>query len=212
MASKQDRIETSSGLLSGFRQIEKWHPHKMLAHLVLLGSFLVLIFLLITFTIESIAYTEFLKSIKLPKFFIVAAVVILIGGYFKNDILNTYQQDDIETIRKQVFRNFLLGTVFLLFQFIGWLELVFQGMTFKTNVIGTYLFLITGYHMIHVITILFYSAYFLYRTKDIHVDPVNKLLYFTSPHEKTQLEILKTFWNFIIFSWIFLFIWLVFLI
>jgi len=212
MPSKQDRIDTSNRLFSGFKEIEKWHPHKMLAHLILLGSFLVLIFLLITFTIETVGYHDFISNLKLPKFFIVAAVIILIGGYFKKDILKSYNEDDIESIRRQVFRYFLLGTVFLLFQFIGWLELVFQGLTFKNNVIGTYLFLITGYHMIHVLTALVYATYFLFKSKNINIDPVSKLLYFTSPSERTRLEVLKTFWNFISFSWIFLFIWLVFLI
>jgi cytochrome c oxidase subunit 3 len=212
MSSNQDRIDTSSRLLSGFREIEKWHPYKMLAHLMLLGSFLVMIFLLITFTIESIGYHDFLNNIELPKFFIVAAVAILVGGYFKNDVIRYYHEDDIDSIRKQIFRNFLLGTVFLVFQFVGWLELVFQGLTFKSNVIATYLYLITGFHMIHVLTALVYGAYFLFKTKDTHIDPVGKLLYFTSPHEKTQLEVLKIFWNYISFSWIFLFIWLVFLI
>jgi cytochrome c oxidase subunit 3 len=212
MASNQDKIDTSSRLLSGFKEIEKWHPHKMLTHLILLGSFLVLIFLLITFTIESIAYHDFLVSIKLPKFFIIATIVILVSYLFRNDILYSYRQDDIEAIRKKFFEKFLFGTVFLLFQFVGWLELVFQGLTFKSNVVGTYLFLITGYHMIHVLTGLIYITFFLYRSKDIHIDPVSKLLYFTAPYERIKLEIFRTFWNFIGFSWIFLFIWLVFLI
>jgi len=212
MQSNQDKLETSNRLLSGFKEIEKWHPHKMLAHLILLGSFLVLIFLLITFTIESIAYHDFLIKIKLPKFFIMATIVIMVSGLLKNDILYLYNQDDIESIRKKFFEKFLFGTVFLLFQFVGWLELVFQGLTFKNNVVGTYLFLITGYHMIHVLAGLVYVTFFLYRTKDIQVDPVSKLLYFTSPYERIKLEIFRTFWNFIGVSWVFLFIWLVFLI
>jgi cytochrome c oxidase subunit 3 len=211
MASRPDRIDTSSRILSGFREIEKWHPHKMLSHLIMLGSFLVLIFLLITFTVEAVNYRDLFGSIKLPKFFILATLVILTSGLMRNDLLAFYSTDDIETIRKRFFRKFLFGAVFLMFQFIGWLELVFQGMTFKNDVIGTFLFLITGYHMFHVITSLVYITIFLYRSKDIHVDPVAKLLYFTAPYERIKLEIFGTFWNFIGISWIFLFVWLVFL-
>ncbi|MBS0001305.1 MAG: hypothetical protein KFF73_20135 [Cyclobacteriaceae bacterium] len=211
MSSRQDNIDTSSRILSGFKEIEKWHPHKMLSHLMLLGSFLVLIFLLITFTVEAVNYRDFLATIKLPKFFIIATIVILISGLFKNEILTSYGNDDIETIRKIFFGKFLFGTVFLLFQFVGWLELVFQGLTFKNDVIGTFLFLITGYHMLHVLTCLIYITIFLYRSKDVHIDPVSKLLYFTAPYERVKLEIFGTFWNFIGVSWIFLFIWLVFL-
>ena len=211
MSSRPDRIDTSSRILSGFRDIEKWHPHKMLSHLILLGSFLVLVFLLITFTVEAVNYRELLTTVRLPKFFIVATIVILVSGLFKNDLLTSYGIDDIESIRRKFFEKFLFGTVFLLFQFVGWLELVFQGMTFKDDIIGTFLFLITGYHSLHVITSLVYISIFLYRSKDINIDPVSKLLYFTAPYERIKLEIFGTFWNFIGVSWVFLFIWLVFL-
>lgn len=212
MQSNQNKLETSNRLLSGFKEIEKWHPHKMLAHLILLGSFLVLVFLLITFTIESVAHHDFLVKIKLPKFFIMATIIIMSSGLFKNDLLDLYARDDIDAIRKKFFEKFLFGAVFLLFQFVGWLELVFQGLTFKSHIIGTYLFLITGYHMVHVLTGLVFVTFFLYRSKDIHIDPVSKLLYFTAPYEKIKLEIFRTFWNFLGISWLFLFIWLVFLI
>jgi cytochrome c oxidase subunit III len=212
MSSRPDRIDTSSRILSGFREIEKWHPHKMLSYLILLGSFLVLMFLLITFTIEAVNYHELLTTLKLPKFFIIGTIVILISGLFRNDLLTFYGIDDIEAIRKKIFEKFLFGSVFLLFQFVGWLELVFQGIAFKNDIIGTFLFLITGYQMLHVISSLMYIAIFLYRSRDIQVDPVSKLLYFTSPYERIKLEIFGTFWNFIGISWIFLFVWLVFLI
>lgn len=212
MRSNPNKLETSNRLLSGFKEIEKWHPHKMLAHLIFLGSFLVLVFLMITFTIESVAYHDFLVKIKLPKFFIMATIVIMLSGLFKKDILNLYARDDIDSIRKKFFEKFLFGAVFLLFQFVGWLELVFQGLTFQSHIIGTYLFLITGYHMIHTLTGLVFITYFLYRSRDIHIDPVSKLLYFTAPYEKIKLEIFRSFWNFLGVSWLFLFIWLVFLI
>jgi len=212
MQPNPNKLETSNRLLSGFKEIEKWHPHKMLAHLILLGSFLVLVFLMITFTIESVAYHDFLVKLKLPKFFIMATIVIMLSGLFKKDILKLYDRDDIDSIRKKFFEKFLFGAVFLLFQFVGWLELVFQGLTFKSHIIGTYLFLITGYHMIHMLTGLVFITYFLYKSRDIHIDPVSKLLYFTAPYEKIKLEIFRTFWNFLGVSWLFLFIWLVFLI
>ena len=211
MSSKQDKLYTSNRLLSGIREIEKWHPHKMLTYLFLLGSFLVMIFLLITFTIEVIRQSEFLEIIKLPKFFIVASIVILLSGYFNRDILKLYHHDNIEMIRKKLFEKFLFGTVFLLFQFIGWLELVFQGLTLNSNVIGTYIFLLTSYHMVHMLACLVAIAWFLYKTKDIHIDPVSRLIYFTAPYERVKLEIFIILWRFIIFSWIFLFVWLVFI-
>ncbi len=211
MSSKQDKLYTSNSILSGIREIEKWHPHKMLTYLFLIASFLVLIFLLITFTIEGIKQPDLIGTLKLPKFFVIASIILLLSGYFTRDILNSYHLDDIDMIRKKIFEKFLFGTVFLLFQFIGWLELVFQGLTLSSNAVGTYVFLITGYHVIHVLTCLVLISFFLYKTKDIHIDPVSRLIYFTAPYERVKLEIFIIFWRFIIFSWIILFTWLVFI-
>ncbi len=211
MSSKEDKLYTSNRLLSGFREIEKLHPHVMLTYLALFGSFLVLIFLLVTLSIEFGGDPALLSDVYIPKFFIIASLVLLVSNQVSKGILKFFQEEDIESIRKKIFSVFLIGGVFLIFQFIGWLELVFQGLAINKNVLGTYLFLITGYHMLHVIIALIYIAYMLYMTKNIFLDPVKNLIYFTSPYERIKLEIFVTFWKFVNISWIFLFIWILFI-
>ncbi len=211
MARREDRVYTSNRIFNRFREIEKMHPHKMLTYLFLFGSFLTLVFLLVSFTVEFVSQQPAMQGIVLPKFFIIGTLVIMASGYLNRNVIQSYNKDDIEGIRKKLFGVFIVGSVFLIFQFVGWLEYIFQGLTFSENVIGTYLFLITGYHMLHVLIGLVTIAYFLYRTKDIFIDPVSNLIYFTSPYERIKLEIFISFWNFINISWIFLFVWLVFI-
>lgn len=211
MDSNKNKLDTTSRLLSSFGNIEKLHPHKMMTYLAITGSIFVLVFLLISLTIEFSRHPELLADIGVPKFFIIASLIILMMGYVSSGINNAFALEDIEKIRKKIFAIFIIGSVFLIFQFIGWLELVFQGMTFKNDVVGTYVFLITGYHMTQVLVGLGVITVQLYKTRDIFLDPVSKLIYFTAPYEKIKLDIILIYWRYLTISWIFLFIWLVFL-
>ena len=103
------------------------------------------------------------------------------------------------------------GAIFLVFQGIGWLELIFQGFNLKSNYIGTYIYLITGFHMVTVLIGIGAIAYYLYLTRNIYLDGVARLIYFTSPYEKTKLEIIHNYWAFVCISWIFIVTWLIFL-
>ena len=73
-------------------------------------------------------------------------------------------------------------------------------------------YIITGIHMITVLTAIGAIAYYLYLTRNLSADGVARLIHFTSPYEKTKLEIIHIYWRFLGISWIFIVTWLIFLI
>ena len=188
------------------------HPHKMLTFLFLFGNLLIFTYLLISLTIELALDSEITANINIPKFFIIGSFEILFSGYILSGLIEAFQNEDNDTIRKKVFAIFLTGGVFFIFQSIGWLELIFLGVRFSSNILGTYLYLISGFHMISVLIGIGVFAYFLYKTRNIHTDGVSKLIFFTSPYEKTKLEIIIIYWRYIFISWIFINTWLLFII
>ncbi len=208
---ERKKIEKESNVIRNFREIEKMHPHKMLTFLFLFGNLLIFTYLLISLTIEFALDSGIITNARIPKFFIIGAFEILFSGYILNGLITAFQDEDIDLIRKKVFGIFLAGGVFFIFQSIGWLELIFQGIRFNSNVLGTYLYLISGFHIISVLIGIGALAYFLYRTRNIHADGVSKLIFFTSPYEKTKLEIIRIYFRYIIISWIFTNTWLLFL-
>jgi len=209
---ERKKIDSELDVIRNLRNIEKMHPHKMLTYLFLFGNLLIFTYLLISLTIELALDSESVQNIELPRFFILGSFEILFTGYILNGIINAFLNEDNDLIRKKVFGLFLAGGVFFVFQSIAWLELIFQGVQFSSNVLGTYLYLISGFHMVSVLIGIGALAYYLYRTRNIHTDGVSKLIFFTSPYEKTKLEIVRIYWHYIVISWIFISTWLLFLI
>jgi cytochrome c oxidase subunit 3 len=163
-------------------------------------------------TIESIIGNDSGATLEFPKFYIVASFLVIGSMFIPIGLLQAFKMENLFQIRKKVFGLFLGGAIFLIFQGIGWLELIFQGFNLKSNYIGTYLYLITGFHMVTVLIGNAAIAYYLYLTRNIYHDGVARLIYFTSPYEKTKLEIIHNYWVFVCISWVFIVTWLIFLI
>lgn len=209
-----DKKELKEGRLvfKGLRELENVHPHKLITFLFLFGISLIYSYLLISVTIESIIGNDSGATLEFPKFYIVASFLIIGSMFIPIGLLQAFKMENLFQIRKKVFGLFLGGAIFLIFQGIGWLELIFQGFNLKSNYIGTYLYLITGFHMVTVLIGNAAIAYYLYLTRNIYHDGVARLIYFTSPYEKTKLEIIHNYWVFVCISWVFIVTWLIFLI
>ena len=209
-----DKKELKEGRLvfKGLRELENVHPHKLITFLFLFGISLIYSYLLISVTIESIIGNDSGATLEFPKFYIVASFLIIGSMFIPIGLLQAFKTENLFQIRKKVFGLFLGGAIFLIFQGIGWLELIFQGFNLKSNYIGTYLYLITGFHMVTVLIGNAAIAYYLYLTRNIYHDGVARLIYFTSPYEKTKLEIIHNYWVFVCISWVFIVTWLIFLI
>jgi cytochrome c oxidase subunit 3 len=209
-----DKKELTQGehVIRGLRELEKIHPHKLLTFLFLFGLSLVYSYLLISLTIEIFLDVVPLVNFRFPKFYIVAAFLIIGSVFIPIGLIQAYKEENLFLIRKKIFGLFLMGTFFLVLQGIGWVELIFQGFDLKNNLLGTYLYIITGFHIISVLMGLGAMAYYLYLTRYTFTDGVAKLIYFTSPYERTKLEIIHNYWIYVCISWIFIVTWLIFLI
>jgi len=209
-----DKKELAEGrhMIKGLKGLEKVHPHQLLTYLLLFGLSLVYSYLLITLTIETFITNTERADIQFPKFYIVASFLILVSLYIPTGLIRAFKEENLFLIRKKIFGLFLMGAVFLIFQGIGWLEVSLQGISLKSNYIGTYLYIISGLHMVSVLFGLGPMAYYLYLSRHINSDGVARLIYFTSPYEKTKLDIMRNYWIYVCFSWIFVVTWLIFLV
>lgn len=209
-----DKKELTEGrhVIRGLKELEKIHPHKLITFLFLFGISLVYVYLLISVTIESILAENADSGIQFPKFYIVVSFLLMGALFIPVGLIPAFKSENLFQIRKKVFGLFLGGALFLIFQGIGWLELIFQGFSLKSNYIGTYIYMITGFHMVTVLIGNGAIALYLYLTRNIYHDGVARLIYFTSPYEKTKLEIMHNYWVYVCVSWIGIVTWLIFLI
>ncbi len=194
-----------------FSNIEKIHPHKMLLYLAMLGSTLVFIFLIFSYTTSQTGTDDFI-SFKFPKAFIVSLVLLLFSSFSISKVLPAFLADDMKTMKWYLGITLFLGISFTMSQYAGWYELKMSGIYFSGKAAGSYLYLISGLHVLHLAGgLVFLTLMYTQASRAAQEEvPVKALIMVTNPHERTRLEMLTTYWHFIDVVWIFLFFYFLF--
>ncbi len=109
--------------------------------------------------------------------------------------------------RESSFKAFLfaalaLGISFIVFQYLGYQNMFAAGVDLKANVSGSFVYLITGLHVLHVmggitaITVALINAFLL--------------PFITTEKRKIRLKLVCHYWHFVDILWIYLFCFLLF--
>lgn len=191
-------------------RIEKLHPYKMINYLIISVSCLLYALLSYLF-IKQLAFE--LKGdidVTLPKFFSVSTILLLCSVYFTSGLLIAYKTDRITEIRKLLSYTLIAGLLFFISQALAWIELLKDGDVMDINKSANYLFAFSALHIFYLLTGLVVSALLFYRYMMIEHDPVKSLIAATNPMEKMKLEVFRSFWHFIVFSWTLIFLMILF--
>lgn len=192
-----------------FQKIEKLHPHKLFLYLAILGSSLIFIFMLTAYT-TSRPDSLNLNNFNFPKAFTVSTFLLLISSYTISNIIRFYNTDNIKQLRNYLGYSLILGLAFGVTQYIGWSQLDSSGIYLSGEPSGAYLYVISGFHLIHLIGGLFFLGYFFIQSIYTAKDPIKSLILVTNPCEKLRLEILTTYWHFMDILWAVLFFYFLF--
>jgi len=92
----------------------------------------------------------------------------------------------------------LLGIVFLILQFEGWKALVGNQVYLVGNPSGSFLYIITGLHGLHLVSAIVFLLIVLVATYRYRVHSKNL----------TQIEMCTTYWHFLGGLWLYLFVFL----
>ena len=127
-----------------------------------------------------------------------------------SNITYLYDSDKIQAIKDNLLITLFLGISFMISQFVGWKELMGSGIQLQGYVSGSYLYVISGLHVLH----LFGGIIFIYvefiKVWQKSKDPVKSLIYFTDPYQKLKLELMRTYWNFMDILWVAIFFYFLF--
>ncbi len=108
------------------------------------------------------------------------------------------KKDRLDRVKYLVAATAGLGLIFLIGQVMAWKELVAQNVYFVGNPSGSFLYVLTGLHGLHIVSAMVYLAIVLvsaYRFK-IH------------SRSLAQIEMCTTYWHFLGGLWLYLFIFL----
>ena len=136
--------------------------------------------------------------ISLPNVFTYSTFAILLSSIFAIFSLRNLKKSKLKSTKRFLILALLLGIVFSFLQLQGWSELVSEGHFFAgkdSNVAASFIYVLTGVHLGHLIAGLIVFAILLYKLR------INK--YSSTNHLGFKLG--TWFWHFLGILWIYLY-------
>ena len=135
---------------------------------------------------------------ELPSILTVSTIVILLSSVTMQVAYWAAKKDRLEMVKILVTVTSVLGLTFLILQFEGWTALVANQVYLVGNPSGSFLYVITGLHALHLISAIVFLLIVLVSTYRYRV------------HSKslTQIEMCTTYWHFLGGLWLYLFVFL----
>ncbi|WP_240671027.1 cytochrome c oxidase subunit 3 [Lacibacter luteus] len=136
------------------------------------------------------------EAVQVPKIFYLSTLLIILSSVTVFLAQKAMKAREMAKYRLLISGTVVLGLAFVATQFIGFSELWATKITFRDSVAGSFFYIITGVHALHVIggiialAVLFFRAYNS-KTK----------YYSTAPVETAGL-----YWHFVDILWIYLFV------
>jgi cytochrome c oxidase subunit 3 len=135
---------------------------------------------------------------ELPTVFTASTIVIIISSVTMQWAFFAARKNQIATVRTQLAITFAAGLVFLVLQLAGWQALVGNSVYFVGNPSGSFLYVITGLHGLHIVSALVFLL--------IVWVAALKISRYTG--KLAQMEMCTTYWHFLGVLWVYLYVFL----
>lgn len=139
----------------------------------------------------------------MPPMFWITTGIILLSSFTMHWAYFAVKKDKLETAKVAMSITVVLGIAFLIGQFLGWQQLVANGVYLvsreSSGVSGSFLYIISGLHGLHVISgviVLLVMLIFVFRVK-VH------------SRNLAPIEMCTTYWHFLDGLWLYLFLFLI---
>jgi cytochrome c oxidase subunit 3 len=179
------------------REPQKIHPHKFTLW-VGMGSIVMMFAAFTSAYIVKKNQSSWLEF-ELPRIFWYSTFVILASSVTMQLAIKAFKAREMTRYRNLVTITAILGVLFLVMQGMGFQSLELKNIALtgaKSNSAASFLFVITGLHMLHVLggvialLVIFFKAYRL-KVKN---------------YSSLPIELAGTYWHFVDAIWIYLFI------
>jgi len=135
---------------------------------------------------------------ELPKLFYYTTLIILLSSVTMQWAYSSAKKDNLDRVKLLVAMTVILGIVFLAGQVMAWGELVKISVYLVGNPSGSFLYVLTGLHGLHLVSAIIFLLVVLNSTWKYKVHSKNM----------TQMEMCTTYWHFLTGLWLYLFVFL----
>jgi len=134
----------------------------------------------------------------IPQTLYISSAIILASSFTMQWSYLSAKKDNLGTLRVSTLLTAVLGLAFLVVQFMAWQELVAMDVYFVGNPAGSFMYVLTGLHGVHLIS----GVIFLILVT------VNAFRYKVHSKSMDQIEMCATYWHFLDGLWLYLFLFL----
>ena len=177
------------------------HPYKVILYLSMAAM---LMFFAITTSALLVKKGDIVswQQFKLPSIFYLSTFILVLSSALMHYSTNLYKQTKFDLSKIVMVLSISFAILFVFVQFLGFKKLSEIGMPLSGNASGSFVWVLVGAHALHIIGGLVFSFIILsksYLGKNKQTNKVN-------PKRLLSLELLTSYWHFIDFIWIYLFI------
>lgn len=134
----------------------------------------------------------------LPMMFWISTAVLLISSISINAAVNAAKKNEFGKVKALSALTLLLGLGFVVSQYLGWTKLVSEGVYLVGNPSGSFMYVLTGLHVVHVLAGIICLIV-------INVK-ANQQLYTAKNY--LGLQLCAIYWHFLDGLWVYLFLFL----
>lgn len=181
----------------------KRNPYIMLLWLAMLGS--VLIFIIFTVAYASLKGQAGWITVKTPKLFVFSTLLILLSSLALHSANMAVKAEDFKAYKNRIGLTLALGIAFVLTQIWAWQHLVEAGIFLQGQVSGSFIYLLSGLHIAHLILGLGVLL-FAYTDAVRNATYIDGFIQQLNPIKKARLRLITIYWHFVGAIWLYLFL------
>jgi cytochrome c oxidase subunit 3 len=135
---------------------------------------------------------------ELPQLFYVTSAIVILSSITLQLAYAAAKKDNIQKVKLWIVITSVLGVAFLVGQFLAWQDLIVNSVYLVGNPSGSFLYIITGLHALHVVSAVVFLFVVLGAAFKFKVHSKNL----------SQMEMCLTYWHFLSVLWLYLFVFL----
>jgi len=144
------------------------------------------------------------QAFQLPNLFAISTIVIVLSSISLHFAGNAFKNSKWMLYRLFISITLALGIAFVGLQWQGWLALQDIGIRLEGNPSGSFVYVISGMHALHVIGGMLILGFFVIKAL-IKTVPVKEADYALNNERNLGINLLSTYWHFVGILWIYLF-------
>jgi cytochrome c oxidase subunit 3 len=188
------------------RLTKRREPYQFMLLLGIFGS--VLFFLLLTLVYLSRKSASDWMNFHLPDVFWLSTLIILLSSFSLHQANLAFRREQFFLYRVQMGMTLTLGFTFITMQFLGWSQLIESGITLSRSTAGSFVYLLSGLHMLHILGGLIFLVV-IFTESLCRTSYVDSFVYSVNPPNQLKLKLATMYWHFVDILWIciFMFLW-----